>query len=107
MPLPRLKPDFLARLRVVFLYAGKRASKDSTSRCPGMALCAPSFIVDRAAVALAKRMGSAIVFKSGVHVRVFGLDVTKKRKVLPEDFARWKESASPLVRAGLLRGILP
>jgi inosine-uridine nucleoside N-ribohydrolase len=41
---------------------------------------------------------AAIVFGSGVPVRVFGLDVTKKRKVLPRDLALWAASASPLVR---------
>jgi inosine-uridine nucleoside N-ribohydrolase len=43
-------------------------------------------------------LAAAIVFNSGLPVRVFGLDVTKKRKVLPEDLAPWESSASPLVR---------
>ena len=41
---------------------------------------------------------AAIVFDSGVPMRVFGLDVTKKRKVLPQDIDRWDDPASPLVR---------
>lgn len=41
---------------------------------------------------------AAIVFGSGLPVRVFGLDVTKKRKVLPQDIASWATSDSPLVR---------
>ena len=41
---------------------------------------------------------AAIVFGSGLPVRVFGLDVTKKRKVLPQDLAPWAASDSPLVR---------
>ena len=38
------------------------------------------------------------VLDSGVPVTMFGLDVTKKRKVLPEDIARWDNPDSPLVR---------
>ena len=41
---------------------------------------------------------AAIVFGSGLRVRVFGLDVTKKRKVLPQDLAPWAASDSALVR---------
>ncbi len=41
---------------------------------------------------------AAIVFGSGLPIRVFGLDVTKKRKVLPQDLAPWAVSDSPLVR---------
>jgi inosine-uridine nucleoside N-ribohydrolase len=41
---------------------------------------------------------ASIVFRSGLPVRVFGLDVTKKRKVLPQDLARWEASGSLLVR---------
>jgi inosine-uridine nucleoside N-ribohydrolase len=41
---------------------------------------------------------ATIVFGSGLPVRVFGLDVTKKRKVLPQDLAPWAASDSPLVR---------
>ncbi len=43
-------------------------------------------------------MAAAIIFGSGLPVRVFGLDVTKKRKVLPQDLAPWAASDSPLVR---------
>ena len=41
---------------------------------------------------------AAAVFDSGVPVTMFGLDVTRKRKVLPEDIARWNDPDSPLVR---------
>jgi pyrimidine-specific ribonucleoside hydrolase len=41
---------------------------------------------------------AAIVFDSGIPVTMFGLDVTRKRKVLPEDIARWDIPDSPLVR---------
>ncbi|HWR10459.1 MAG TPA: nucleoside hydrolase [Rectinemataceae bacterium] len=41
---------------------------------------------------------AAVIFGSGLPVRVFGLDVTKKRKVLPQDLGPWAASDSPLVR---------
>lgn len=43
-------------------------------------------------------LAASIVFGSGLPVRVFGLDVTKKRKLLPRDLAPWAGSDSPLVR---------
>jgi inosine-uridine nucleoside N-ribohydrolase len=40
---------------------------------------------------------AAIVFNSGIPIAMFGLDVTKKRKVRPADIEPWNLPGSPLV----------
>lgn len=39
-----------------------------------------------------------IVFSSPLPITMFGLDVTKKQPIYPDDIAKWKENPSPFIR---------
>lgn len=78
------EPAIASRIEEIVMMGGSRAVRGLNG------LAEFNVWVDPAA--------AAIVFGSGLPVRVFGLDVTKKRKVLPRDLAPWAASGSPLVR---------